>query len=215
MDTPMTNPTLDAQAFVPNHKELNPINPGGWESLPALRYLAPNARNSAAQGDPLRSKGGDLSIPVKANYLPYIQRHFISFGLDFEAVAAPEGYDNTTNNYEFRQIRQTSRPSFVIHNPYNVSIRHDGMATQVDHIVFRINFESMVDASFNGNFNSLNWHNMKIGPGTIAPGAIQVYEGIDRHSTVYSQPGSSESFLEVQHNGDRIIPVAAAIPNNI
>ena len=86
-----------------------------------------------AQGDPLRSNGGLLPIPVKASYLPYVQRHITALSLDFEAVPTPAGYDNA-NKYEFRRLRDTISPSFVVHNPYNVSFKHNGIATAVDSI---------------------------------------------------------------------------------
>ena len=226
MDTPMTNPTLNAQALLPNHKELNPLNPGvnewDWEKLPALRYIADNPAKmdplrDGDQGDPLRSNGGYLPIPVKASYLPYVQRHIVSIGLEFEAVPAPEGYDNTTNNYEFRKLRQVVSPSFVVHNPYNVSIRHNGIATGVDHVRFSIEVESLLDPSFNDSGMTLgNWHMLKVESGTIQPGAVQVYEGVPSNGhDFFSQPGPADGFWETTGSSDTlIIPVDPAAPND-
>ena len=228
MDTPMTNPTLNAQAFVPNHKELNPLNPGvnewDWEKLPALRYIANNPAKidtlrDGDQGDPLRSNGGYLPIPVKASYLPYVQRHIVSIGLDFEAVAAPEGYDNTTNNYEFRKMRQVVSPSFVVHNPYNVSIRHNGIATSVDHVRFFIEVESLLDPSFDDlGMTVPNWHMLKVESGTIQPGAVQVYEGVPSNGhDFFSQAGPADGFWETTGGSDTLIipvdPAASGDPN--
>jgi hypothetical protein len=222
MDTPMTNPTLDAQAFVPNHRELNPGSLSyDHRKQPAIKYIVQETLDDGAQGDPLRSDGGYLSIPVKASYLPYVQRHIVSIGLDFEAVAAPEGYDNTTNNYEFRELRQSISPSFVVHNPYNVSLRHNGIATIVAHLRYSIKVESLLEPlepSFNREgMTDPNGHMLKIEDGTIQPGAVEVYEGVPSDAPDFSQPGPAKRFWEAGNNSDTLIipvdPAASGDPN--
>lgn len=223
MVSPMTNPTINAQALLPNNKELNP---GGinhdWEKQPALRYIGDttimNALIDDAQGDPLRSDGGYLPIPVKASYLPYVQRHITAIGVDFEAVAAPPGYDNT-NNYEFRKMRQVVNPSFVVHNPYNVSLQHNGIASAVDHLRFFIEVQSPLDSFFNRSGRTApNWHMLKVAPGTIQPGAVQVYEGVPRDGNAFSGPPdpSQSRFWETDDGGSDtlIIPVDPASPSD-
>lgn len=229
MQSPLTNPTLDAQALVPNHKELNTIPFSGvpsdydWGNLPALRYIAGGENtprdtiSDGSQGDPLRSNGGELSIPVKANYLPYIQRHLTAIGLVFEDAPPPAGYSNT-NNYEFRRLRQVITPSFVVHNPYNVTLRHNGMATAIDHIRFRIDIESELDPFFDAAGVSVpNWHMMKIAPGTVGPGEVIVYEGVQDGTNNFSQPGPANGFWQTSGIGDELIipvdPTAPGAPN--
>jgi hypothetical protein len=232
MVAPMTNPTLNAQAFLPNRAEQNPAgSPQSWEQFASQRYITDNALDGGAQGDPLRTDGGDLTIPVKASYLPYVQRHITSFALDFEAVSelealsekpdgtskypnVPVGYTNT-NNYQFRKMRQVVSPSFVVHNPYNVSIRHDGIATGVAHVRFSIEVESPLDSSFDGsNRTRANQHMMKVQSGTIKPGSVQVYGGVLSEGwPAYSQPGPAKRFWDTNdHMGleDLIIPVDPA-----
>jgi len=217
MVTPMTNPTLTAQAFLPNHKELNPgaIN-RDYGKQPALRYITDSTLSDGAQGDPLRSNDGDLPIPVKASYLPYVQRNVTAMGLDFEAVAAPADYDNT-NNYEFRKLRQVLSPSFVVHNPYNVSLQHDGIATAVDRQKFFIKVESPLDNYFDTERESPdNSRMLKVESGTIQPGAVQVYEGVPAKGWPdFSQPGPVDGFWHGHNRAGLtplIIPVDPAAP---
>lgn len=221
---PLTNPTLDAQAFLPNNNQLNPGSISyDWTRLPALRYTADgnngngliNSQDDGAQGDPLRSNGGDLPIPVKASYLPYVQRHITALSLDFEAAPPPAGYNNT-NNYEFRRLRQVITPSFVVHNPFNVSFNHNGIATGVDHVRFFIDVESPLDATFNGQGTSVpNWHMLKVEAGTIGPGEVLVYAGIESdNDSDYSAPGPANGFWKTSGtSGELIIPVDPAAPN--
>lgn len=227
MENPLTNPTLDVQALRPNHQELNP---GGidhdWTQQPALRYIAGGEGpfsetpldliSEGVQGDPLRTDGGLLPIPVKANYLPYVQRHITAIGLDFEAVSSPPDDYSNTNNYEFRRLRQVITPSFVLHNPYNVTLQHDGIATAVDHIRFRIDVESNLDSFFNAEGRSTpNWHMLKVAPGTIGPGEVVAYEGVQDGVNVFSQPGPANGFWQTTGIGDElIIPVDPTAPGD-
>lgn len=212
METPLTNPILSAQAFVPNHKELNP---GGLsldpERLPSLRFSVGFAANGEAQGDPLRTDGGEQAVPVKANYLPYIQRHITSFGLNFEPVAAPGA---NPQGYDFRRLSLVYNPSFVTHNPYNVSIRHNGMATAVDHLRFSIEAESLLDPSYNKTTGTnANFHMLKVPAGTIPPGAVQVYQGVPDGSTEYSEVGPNDEYSRQDLIEDIIIPVDPGDPS--
>jgi len=189
MVTPMTDPIFDAQAFVPNRKELG--NPSGWEDLAALRYINGNTISAGSQGDPLRSAGGALSIPVKANYLPYVQRNLVTMGLQFRDAAPPE---DDTSGYDFHNLSLLISPAFVVHNPFNVKVKHNGLASYVDHVRFQIKIESLVDSSYKKTrATSGNWHMLKTGEGTLDPGEVKIYEGV-RHDnqgngTAYSQQG--------------------------
>lgn len=223
MVNPLTNPTLDAQTFLPNHQELNPGSISyDWTKQPALRYTAGsqysggliNSQNDGAQGDPLRSNGGLLPIPVKSSYLPYVQRHITALSLDFEAAPPPANYNNA-NNYEFRRLRQIITPSFVVHNPYNVSLNHNGIATAVDNLRFFIDVKSPLDATFNQTgVSGNNWHMLKVQAGTISPGEILAYAGIEsNNNSDYSAPGPASGFWTTGGSSDLIIPVDPANPN--
>jgi hypothetical protein len=190
MVTPMTDPIFDAQAFVPNRAELG--NPSSWKHLAALRYVALSAREAGSQGDPLRSDGSDLSIPVKANYLPYVQRNLATMGLQFRDTSPPAG---DTSGYDFHNLSLLINPAFVVHNPFNVKVKHNGLVSFVDHVRFRIKIESLLDSTYNKSKNtSGNWHMMKTEPGTLDPGEVKIYEGV-RHAdyNAYSQQGLEDT----------------------
>ncbi|MGZ0654907.1 hypothetical protein ACWPKS_04800 [Coraliomargarita sp. W4R72] len=190
MQNPMTDPTFDAQAFVPNRAELG--DPNSWHDLAALRYVTDDAMDAASQGDPLRTNGGDLSIPVKASYLPYVQRNLVTMGLQFEDTTPPSG---DTSGYSFHDLRLLINPAFVVHNPFNVKVHHDGLASYVDHLRYRIKIESLVDSTYDTNEStSGNWHMMKTEAGTLDPGAVTIYQGVSATTdNAYSQQGLAGS----------------------
>lgn len=231
METPMTDPTLPVQAMVPNRVELNPA--GAQQELADLatmRYLTWATMGLDAAGDPLRSDGDALVIPVKANYLPYVQRHLVSVGLSSEyrtdaeimeileftgPTAAQQLADwkadpDTPNS--FVKLNQHTRASFVVHNPYNVSLRHTGMISGIDYLQFRIEVESLLDADPDPNVVEMikvdapgawNQHLLKVESGTIDPGAVKVYAASPGNPTVlgsasidhgFSVPGVSSDF---------------------
>ena len=94
-------------------------------------------------GDPLRGGGqssGATKMPVMVtgNYLPYMQRYMMEIGFWFQRWPVPI----QTNDYgkpgikQDRQdryqnpvaVHQVNRQRFVLHNPYNVRLRHNEMA---------------------------------------------------------------------------------------
>ncbi len=231
MENPMTDPTLPVQAMVPNRVELNPAGAlQGVANLAAMRYITFSTMRLDAPGDPLRSDGDALVIPVKANYLPYVQRHMVSVGLSSEYRTDAEIMDileftgptaaqqladwkadpDTPNS--FVKLNQHTRASFVVHNPYNVSLRHTGMISGIDYIKFRIEVESLWDADPDPNVVEMikvdapgawNQHLLKVESGTIDPGAVKVYAASPGNPTViksasihhgFSAPGVSPDF---------------------
>lgn len=205
MENPMTDPTLSVQALVPNRSELNPDNDS--QSVPELatgRYLVDPVLGRGVAGDPLRCWEGDVTpgalvIPVKANYLPYVQRHVVSVGLTSKAAEAPAGY---VGPYTFVKLNEHMRASFVVHNPYNVSLRHTGMISAIDYFQCDIKVESELDDSFDIDaVGAWNQHLLKVESGTISPGAIKVYAASQAGAgSDFSVPGVSRDFWEVPPN---------------
>ena len=221
MQNPMSNPVFNAQAMVPNNKELNPGPKNhDWERLPALRYIADtanivNAIGDGAQGDPLRSNDGYLPILVKANYVPNIQRHIISARVLFEDVNATDLWKSETdasgnvimipdpkyanlptnylnpNNYKFQKLRLFTQDHYVIHNPFNVALSHNGFASARDHLRFSMDIESPLDNQFDitGIPGGTNFNMLKIPGGTIAPGSLLIYSGVESNGNSFSSLG--------------------------
>lgn len=93
-------------------------------------------------GDPLRGGGqsaGGTTMPVMVtgNYLPYMQRFVMEVGFWFERRAFPmqtnryrgQPFDVITARQQRYEnpvaIYQVNRQRFIMHNPYNVTLRHD------------------------------------------------------------------------------------------
>ena len=193
MENPMTDPTLPVQAFVPNRSELPNKIATNSDDLAAMRYISNSVLGLGVSGDPLRSDGGNLVIPIKANYLPYVQRHIISVGLTSEPTVIPEDYTGPYSS--FVKLNQHMRASFVVHNPYNVSLRHTGMISCIDFFNFDIKVDSVLDSAFNVHSQG-SWyqHLLKVPTGIIKSGAVKVYAASPDHSTVLSNPRISHGF---------------------
>ena len=187
METPMTNPTIDARVFGPNlnHGDNALRSPGNLSSSglemdeqPAVLFAGGKAKftlqvtenhhlfingdkitNDAdafpntdtapidmamlesdsirlgTVGDPLRgggqaASGTTMPVMVTGNYLPYMLRFIAEIGMYFnESYTGPfksENSDMVINNPV--SISQVNRQRFVMHNPYNVTLRHNEIA---------------------------------------------------------------------------------------
>ncbi|CAA6679342.1 MULTISPECIES: hypothetical protein [unclassified Lentimonas] len=102
-----------------------------WNNGPVTSLLSDG-------GDPFRSyashgkykMGGDqLTTMVSANYMPYLMRSVSDIGFIFDryngAKTVPDGNGGRAAIY---QIRRTKRSAGVLHNPFNVKLRHKDLA---------------------------------------------------------------------------------------
>ena len=86
-------------------------------------------------GDPLRgggqsSGGTTMPIMVTGNYLPYLQRYMMEIGFWLKRWPDPVQTSKYPGKRQARYenpvaIHQVNRQRFVLHNPYNVTLRHD------------------------------------------------------------------------------------------
>lgn len=77
-------------------------------------------------GDPLRGGGTSVSgtimpVMVTGNYMPYLIRFVAEMGIWF----SPYVGTTVTTPANLVHLNEATRETFVLHNPYNVTIRHD------------------------------------------------------------------------------------------
>ncbi|MGB0373043.1 MAG: hypothetical protein ACPGN3_17060 [Opitutales bacterium] len=219
METPMTNPTLDARVFGPNlnHSKYDlPNSEGrrqpafmlsggrvdvdsGWSdasSSPSDAIIEQSSdpdgpiHLNSEDGDPLRSRNTSyLTTLVSSNYMPLMIRSVGQFGVFVDG-------NSNTNPY----LRTRARTTFVMHNPYNVSIRHDdmyvrfqGISPQIDLYHFDTDIhvpryysagnepvsptsDDEIYAAKSKSYGNLVHHGY-IETGTMTPGQITAYGG--------------------------------------
>ena len=166
MEDPLNDPVFNAQTLFPNRGDLSGRS-GQRKNAPPILYCGGYhdiiTIDQDQDGDPLRA-GAALPMPSRASYLPYLQRHVTEAALSFQVAQ---------NNPDKRWIIVETRPSYVFHNPYNVTIRHNGLAAIVDHIRFDVTIDSLPDIMrTQGNLSAV-----KVTPGTFAPGEVRVFAG--------------------------------------
>jgi hypothetical protein len=96
------------------------------------RMLLSDPMRRGVDGDPLRG-GGQLSVigytmpvMVTANYMPYMLRFIGEMGLWFPTISTDYSPDMPPGEAVGLEI--ASRERVVMHNPYNVNVRHDEIA---------------------------------------------------------------------------------------
>jgi hypothetical protein len=193
VENPMTNPVFDAQAMRPNKDELGVNNrqQGAvaslwWETLAALRYQGDTAINAGESGDSLRSTASPgidalraIPIPIRANYTPYVQRNLVTFGLRFFQIPPPDPRPSgDPGNWEYRRSELLVNPGFVVHNPYNIRVRSQGLFSLTDHVRFNVRTESLLSGEVRSFQTGGNWHVLKAGPTIFEPGELRIYEGL-------------------------------------
>jgi len=89
------------------------------------------------KGDPLRGGGSSVSdttmpVMVTGNYMPYVLRFVAEMGIYFSERTV------VNDNARYVNFNQMTRETFVLHNPYNVKVSHEGMG--VDCFGFDISY---------------------------------------------------------------------------
>jgi hypothetical protein len=192
-------------------------------------------------GDPYRAHGSAGFTPiVSASYMPYLMRMVDEFGLQFtDRVLVPTGeVDPSTGdpitNQLYRMAWKT-RNTHVIHNPYNVKLRHRDLNVRFAGIRYWISaFDedggdtaNLYDS--NGNqillppeeylFNekptrNFTDHRATIQAGTMAPGEIQAYEGLlINDASTYSNPVAASSNWHDSGAGGNKLEGAIRVPD--
>lgn len=186
MENVMTDPVFDAQALAPNNGPGGLPGIGGLplrKNLAAMRYISDDAVSDGVNGDPLRSDGGALPIPVMSSYLPYVQRHLSSVGALFKTMpTVPAGKDPS---YDWQEMQLRIRASIVTHNPYNVKIRHLGMASAFGVPRFNARIQSELDPTLVFDSKESKWseHVLKTEPDVMDAGEIKAYSGVGQTDT--------------------------------
>jgi hypothetical protein len=189
VENPMSDPVFNAQAMRPNKDELGVLNQGQenkwWETVPAIRYQADTAVDAGIAGDSLRSTSSPgnalraIPIPISANYTPYVQRSLVTFGMRFFQTSPPNPRANgDPGTWEYRRSELLVNPAFVVHNPYNIRVRSQGLFTLTDHVRFNIRTESLLSGEITSFRTGGNQHILKAGPSIFNPGELRIYEGL-------------------------------------
>jgi len=138
-------------------------------------------------GDPLRGGGSSASgttmpVMVTGNYMPYMIRFVAEMGIWF----SPYNGSVLAAGTDYVHLNEMTRETFVLHNPYNVTIDHTEVG--VDCFGFDIQY-SLEDPSGalepfyksnNGNptdntIQQESERQIRVGSGSFAPGAIKTY----------------------------------------
>jgi len=117
--SPLANGKRGPSAFADEDKNSN--------SLLRFQMTKNDPLRLGLNGDPLRGGGltttteGTTIMPVMltGNYMPYLMRFVAEMGIWFENT---NGKDD---GKEYVKLNEMTRETFVLHNPYNVTIRHD------------------------------------------------------------------------------------------
>ena len=166
-------------------------------------------------GDPLRGGGqssGATTMPimVTGNYLPYMQRYMMEIGFWFKRWPDPVqtkdyGDPSVKQNRQARYenpvaIHQVNRQRFVLHNPYNVTLRHDeigldsaGCETSIE-VVEKGETDGMSmilndggNATYKTPKQRFSYRQARIPSGVFAPGELKTFNGA-LHSNTPSSP---------------------------
>ena len=138
-------------------------------------------------GDPLRGGGTSVSgttmpVMVTGNYMPYMIRFVAEMGIWF----SPYNGSALPTGTEYVHLNETTRESFVLHNPYNVTIDHTEVG--VDCFGFDIQYSletpsgaiepfyhKNTGASKNSTEQQESERQIRLVSGSFAPGAIKSY----------------------------------------
>lgn len=199
METPMQNPTFQAQAYSPSKNDVYDLDDDADDQF------SHQWSNNINDPDPLRSD--TVPLMVNASYLPYNLRNHHQFGVFFENLA------NLANNNsalgpgeslsDYRRMRMFMRSHYVYHNPFNVTLHHGPMVSEVVHIRFRLRMWDQNDVEIlqangrppetGGNWSRVIIEDSRDSGLPLAPGEIVVYEGTHYANTnqVYSARGNN------------------------
>lgn len=192
MEAVMARAEFPAQSHFPNVNDMGLSGRPAWLNSPANLfsggYGGAGSRltfTEGISGDPLRA-AGSLPLPTRANYAPYLQRQITEMAIGFEPTSPANPGDP-----EERYVRLLVRPQYVMHNPYNVRLRHQEMFTMVDLLRFRIRVVPEGSSSDVAplSFTEGNWSMLKIPAGVMEPGEIRIFEGLAIDDLRWSNAG--------------------------
>ncbi|TVP76004.1 MAG: hypothetical protein EA353_12825, partial [Puniceicoccaceae bacterium] len=196
---PMTDPVFAAQALAPNSPELNvTTNTGNNDEqfIPAMRFQGHHRASDGISGDALRGVS-DIPIPIRGNYTPYVNRHLTSYAFQFSAVDPPS---NAQPGFEYRRPDYAYKSEFVVHNPYNIQVRTNGMFSFAYRQRFLIDFELVDDPDFvlpSIDMDQFNSNFMRTIPSTYNPGELRIYAGLRANdNSSFSQAGPATGYLQ-------------------
>lgn len=235
----------------------NPTDGGWWdETLLTFRFASHFATYYAGddlRADSLRSirllqnnQDGnqriDIPVPIRAHYAPYINRHFIAYHVFFDDVtsliqgASNWGDVENTSIFQdfdtFHRPRLRMRPVFVLHNPFNVKIEHEGFFSYLSQQSFIAEIGNTLgdknwyfsasgrrllddrDFSVAGIGSRGMSHILRVDPDvSFSPGELKIFAAIQRDDTGFSPEGVPDNFITHETGG--IAEASFLVPDNV